>query len=332
MGDQNTEPIDVVAVGDIYLSRTYPKTAFDQVKEAFDTADLVLGNLESTLTTNENQKFLYPWASLTSTPEMAAGLDCFDALSLANNHGMDCGTEGLLETIEVVTAEGVEVVGAGENLESATRAATFSIGGTDISILAFEATQWSWPKMRATSDRAGMNVVPVSPFYPDPKVSEYGLEQYHDHIESVASETDILLVMLHSGIAGDHTIATHQRALAERAVEAGADAVLGAHPHILQPVRVYDGVPIVYSLSNFVFDSPSFDFPRETVMVRLEIEGASITGVELYPVYINESGQPTLPSPESESFDSVAELLTSLSERVGTTLQRNSDHLRVPVR
>lgn len=331
MLDQSAGSTAIAVVGDVYLSRSYPQTAFDRVREAFDAADCVLGNLESTLTTHERDKFIYPWASLDSSPAMAPGLEFFDVLSLANNHGMDCGRGGLLETIDVVSEHGVEVIGAGADEAAAARPAVFSDRGSTIGVLAYEATHWSWGKMQAGPDKAGMNVVPVSPFYADPKVSEFGMERYRDTIERVADDVDVLLVMLHSGIAADRTIAVHQRALAEGAVDAGADAVLGSHPHILQPVDVYRGAPIVYSFSNFVFDSPTLDFPRETVLAHLEVTDGALDGMDLYPVYINDSGQPEFPSPGSDAYERTADDLVSLSEREGTTLEREESHLRVPI-
>lgn len=331
MLDQSAESTGIAVVGDVYLSRTYPQTAFDRVRDALAGADFVLGTLESTMTNREREKFLYPWASLDSSPEMAAGLGAFDALSLANNHGMDCGREGLLETIDVVSEQGVEIIGAGADDTAAARPAVHTDAGSTIGVLAFEATQWSWGKMQAGPDSAGMNVVPVSPFYADPKVSEFGMERYRETIDRVAADVDVLLVMLHSGIAADQTIAVHQRALAEGAIDAGADAVLGSHPHTLQPVSVYRGAPIVYSLSNFVFDSPSLDFPRETVLAHLEVTEGSLDGMDLYPVYINDSGQPEFPSPGSDVYERTADELVSLSAREETALEREESHLRVPI-
>ena len=331
MGSHDSSTVEVVAVGDIYLSRTFPATAFDRVRDTFEHADFVVGNLESTLSRSGEGKFLFPWASLRSTPEMAAGLGDFDVLSLANNHGMDYGPEALVETVDVVTEQGVDVVGAGWNAEAARRPATLETDGVSVGVLAFEATQWSWPRMDARTDAPGMNVLTVSPFYPEPRVSEFSMRRVDALVGAAAETFDAVLVLLHAGVAGDHAIAVHQRAIARRAVDAGADAVLGAHPHILQSVEVYEGAPIIYSFSNFVFDSDGLDFPRETMLARLEADTDGLQSVRLRPVIINDSGQPTLTDPAGDAHAEIVDLLMRLSEREGATLEEAGAELVVPL-
>lgn len=331
MCPQETARAEIVAVGDVYLSRSFPKTALDGVDDVFERADAVIGNLESTLSSAGDKKFLYPWASLSSTPEMARGLEDFDAVSLANNHGMDYGPDALVETIDALSEYGVDVVGAGRTDADAERPVSIDAGDASVGVLAYEATQWSWNKMRAGTDSAGMNVLAVSPFYPDPGVSAFALDRLDAQIEAASEDYDVVFVMLHAGVAGDHAIAVPQRAIARRAAEAGADVILGSHPHILQGVEIHQGTPIIYSLSNFVFDSPSLDFPRETALARLELDGVDLDEVMLRPVYINDSGQPTPTDPETERHERIVSLLETLSEHEGVSLKRTETGVRVPI-
>lgn len=332
-----TGTVDVVAVGDVFVDRRYPETAVENVADVFEEADVRVGNLEGPVSdAGEQVEFAAPW--LRADPDAMAAIEAagFDAMTLANNHSMDYGTEALLDTVDRLEAAGVAVTGAGATKSAAEQPAVVERDGLDLGLLGFDATPESAALYnQAREDSAGVNMLDVSPIYPDPHVDRPDREKLTTCVERAAADVDVLVVLFHFGIGRSRTVS--QGYLARRAVDAGADCVLGTNAHLVQGVDVYGSAPIAYGLGHFFWE-PLTDrypdvkpLPRETVLVELAVDADGVATADLRPGYLDDSYRPTLAAPGTEAFEDVAEHLQTLSEEEGTTLQRRDDRLRVPL-
>lgn len=333
---QRSESADVIAVGDVYINRKYPETAVAGVKDAFDAADLRIGNLESAVTDEGEKGDLIPDTLITG-PEAVDGLTYagFDMMGVANNHVMDLGEPALVDTLDRLEEHGIKYAGAGRDRDEAEQPAITESNGITFGLVTFEATQRTLHLLaKAQAERGGINMVRVSTLYPEPHIELTDLENMRRIISSVASEVDVLFTMFHFGIGRTRTIP--QKALAREAIDHGADAVLGAHAHFVQGVEIYDSAPILYGLGHFFWDSfykektllDEHSFTRDTVLSRLETTSDGVSEVELQPVRITESSdQPTIVPPGSDAFERIADQIVTLSERAGTDVDRADDRL-----
>jgi len=204
-----------------------------------------------------------------------------DVLSQANNHSYDDGPAGLVDSLSNIRAAGFAPVGAGSDQADALRAASVQVNGWTIAVLGIDEV------LDPVDEVAG----------PDKPGTAAG----HDFVlalravRNAASVSDLVVVMIHWGVeldAGPRRYQVHQ---AHRMIDAGADVILGSHPHRIQPMETYRGRPIFYSLGNFVW-------PRLTPMtsasavaeVTVTPDGA-VTG-RLLPVEIVSDGHPVLVS------------------------------------
>ena len=173
-----------------------------------------------------------------------------DVVSLGNNHAMDAGTSGLRQMLKLLDAQGIQHVGAGENWAKAveptvivapdgTRVAFLSY----LSFLSYEALRKCTP---AKLDAPGIAVMTMLG-----KSSPKELKTLQAVLKAARSRADLVVVALHWGVERQPLPAPYQVALGRLFVDAGADVVLGAHPHVLQPGELYKGKPIIYSLGNF---------------------------------------------------------------------------------
>lgn len=340
MAGDSSESIEVLAVGDVFFNRTYPRTAVEPVKERFDRADVRIGNLESPVSDTGEVGSFAGSDSLRADPNAMDGVTYagFDLLGLANNHTMDYGPAAMVDTIERLEENGIAYAGGGRNREEAEAPGIVEAGGISVGMVAFEATTLSlWITDRVQDDRAGMNIVDVNPQYPDPNVDLPDVEVLRRVVRDAADEVDVLFAMLHFGASG-YTRTPAQYFLAREAIDAGADGVIGGQPHVVQGVDVYEGAPILYSLGHFFWDSFADEyphvgknsFPRDTVLASLETSSTGVTEFRLYPVVITEAEeQPRFVEPGSTAFDRIADRVIELSEKEGTTPEREDDRLVV---
>ena len=201
-----------------------------------------------------------------------------DIVTLANNHMLDFGRGPLTETLELLDREGISHVGAGENLEEAKRLQTFREGDKTIGILGATRVipEYSWT---ASSHSSGL-------------FSTYDPTLLLEEIKKAKESCDFVVVYVHWGIEKSTEPEEYQRTLAHQYIDAGADAVIGAHPHVLQGVEYYSGKPVFYSLGNFIFSNSSY----QTMLVRLLLQEEGIA-IEAVPC-VSEANQMRLLEPE----------------------------------
>ena len=163
-----------------------------------------------------------------------------DIVSLANNHVLDYGQDVLSQTFDILDEAGIAYAGAGETLERAMEWESFDLDGTKVGILCasrvYPSADWD-----VRNSQPGV-------------FSTYDETLLVEQIEAAKEENDLVIVYVHWGVEKEETPEDYQRALAQAYIDAGADLVIGCHPHVLQGIEYYEGVPIVYSLGNFLFN------------------------------------------------------------------------------
>lgn len=259
-----SDRITLLFAGDIYLS--------DHVLNAYDQAGGIAGVLDEGLREEiaaadlfiANQEFPFsdrgsPAADKQFTfrllPARLPVLEQIgvDVVTLANNHTLDYGADALLDTCSLLDEAGIVRIGAGANIGEAAKAEVLEVKGKRIGFLAASRVypDGSWA---ASDTRPGM-------------MSTYDPAMLLEAIRALRPDCDYLVVYVHWGIERNTSPEAYQVTMGRQYIDAGADLVVGSHPHVLQGIEYYNGKPILYSLGNFVFGS---SIP-ETMLVRLEL-------------------------------------------------------------
>jgi poly-gamma-glutamate synthesis protein (capsule biosynthesis protein) len=310
--DWGAPPVEIAAVGDIMLGRSLAAAVAHTGDQGFPTrlvaamltgADLAIGNLECVLSERGTpaQK-RYTFRAAPSAVE-ALTLAGFDVLSLANNHAMDFGGEALLDTIATLSAAGIAHVGAGADSNAAHAPAFVTRGGLRFALLGYvDVPNDSSSSFRTIDTVAGPGSPGVA--WADPA-------RIAADVASARAEAVAVIVLLHSGYEYQETPNAIQRAAARAAIDAGAAAVIGAHPHVLQGVEHYRGGLIAYSLGNFVFDMTV----TQSALLRLWIAADGVRAHAWEPVIIATGGQPrpAPPATAAEIYNTLNRLMRALN-------------------
>jgi poly-gamma-glutamate synthesis protein (capsule biosynthesis protein) len=274
--------IDLTVAGDLMLVRGVPDAAaaLAPLAERLRGADLTVGNLESTLSRNGEPTQDPVTDSFGATPALVPVLRAagFDAVSLANNHVGDFGGTALLETVRTLRSSKLQAFGAGRDLAAAGRAALLTRNGVSFAFLGFNAIGET---PMAAPDRPGALSVRMPPRTGPLVRSDL------DHLAGLVAEyddlADVVVVLPHWGEQYVHEPWQVQRDVARRLVRSGADLVVGGHPHWVQGVEAVDGVPVVHSLGNFVFDMDFMEQTLEGVLLEATFWGSELKAVRFVP-------------------------------------------------
>jgi poly-gamma-glutamate synthesis protein (capsule biosynthesis protein) len=241
------KPVTLMFVGDIMMDRSVKSSVlknFDGDYHALfantgylKDADIAFGNLEGSVATgghNAGSRFSFHMDPKSLGALKDAG---FDIVSFANNHVGDWSTVAFNESLAHLRENGILYAGAGENYTDATTPRIITIRGMKIGFLAATDVGPNW--LAATATKPGILLAS------DPHLA--------DIVAAAKQQVDILVIAFHWG--NEYSPANaHQKKLAHAVVDAGADIVYGAHPHVMERVEDYNGKPIFYSLGNFIFD------------------------------------------------------------------------------
>lgn len=330
------------AVGDMFLpgsvrwvdekkffsDEAFGKTILDKVAPYFKKSDINFGNLESPIS-DKGQPQAGRYASFRSYTSMAdvlknAGIDF---VSLANNHSLDYGWEAAVDTMERLKKNGIGYAGAGKNIVEARKPAIIRKGNLKIGMLSYTANVNTPYGFKASQNREGLAPIRISPFFLPDHCNQEDIDDLHQDINNCKKEVDFLVVSCHWGISegGTHTVSLHQEVIAHHAIDAGADLVIGHHPHALQAVEIYKQKPICYSLGNFIF-SMEEGFPRETMLFQCLLSRHKVHEVKFIPVYISDKGQPEVVSPDKGQGAKIVSLMEKLCAKyaVDLSVQRES--------
>ena len=251
-------------------------------------SDLTVGNLESTLSTaGQPQQGDDSFAADPRVLPAMARLG-FDALSLANNHTGDYGTAALLE-------HGARRSVARGSRRSAPAATCVRRAGRWCSSARRHPIRL--PRLqRHRRDPAGLAGSPGALSVRMPPrtgpLNRGDLARVLSEVRRLAGRVDVVTVMPHWGTQYTHAVGPMQRRVARRLVDAGADLVVGGHPHWVQGVEHYRGAAIAYSLGNFVFDMDFMEETMEGVALTATFRGDRLRGVELTPYRLDERFAP----------------------------------------
>jgi poly-gamma-glutamate synthesis protein (capsule biosynthesis protein) len=307
--------IEVVVVGDIMPGRLVGRRLlslddytrpFVQVSATLSAADLTIANLEGALSDQitppaEPQTMLF-----VGSGRFVEGLRCagVDGISLANNHSRNFGGTGISHTLALLNEAGISAFGAGMDLAQARQPALFEVQGVRFAFLGYDAVSYYYA---ADEGRAGTAPADTTLIAAD--------------IAAAHEQADVVLTYFHWGVEYTHHPSAQQEDLAHQAVEAGADIVLGNHPHWVQGLERYQGVPIIYSIGNFVFDQRLSLETRQGVIAHLVFRGPRLVQLRLQAIQIEEYYKPVLlpPAAAQEVYRQMQEVSPEWTREKGAT-------------
>jgi len=286
---QSSEEVSLVAVGDISYSRgverivrkqnniNYP---FLKIRDYLKNADLTFGNLETPITQGpEIPDFEMIFRSNPGT-EQALKQAGFSILSLANNHTPNFGEKGLKDTFNFLKNVGVKHVGAGQNELEAYQPAYIEKKGIKFAFLAYNDTDVVSAYYEASVNRAGTAFMRV--------------DKMTEAVKGAKQKADFVIVSMHAGIEYVGKPNNSQINFAHAVIDAGADLVIGHHPHVVQTMEKYKGKYIFYSLGNFVFDQPQLRETKEGLAIKVYFAKKEINKISLLPVVMENLAQPRM--------------------------------------
>ncbi|MCL2655187.1 MAG: CapA family protein [Coriobacteriia bacterium] len=299
--------VSIAAVGDIcfmdsnHRSLGSAEELLASMKPQLSAADLTLGNLEIALTSGgAAQDKTYTFRAPLSSAEGLAGAG-IDVVSIANNHALDYGREQLPAELDALRSAGLTVAGGGLNKKQATSPQTVNRVGARIGVLAF--SEITPENFAATDTQPGVAYTRNSAEITAAVAAAKASKSY-----------DYIIVMMHWGVEGDYQNSKRQSTEAHAFIDAGADAVIGSHPHRIQGVEYYKSGLIAYSLGNFVFGTSGLA-NCQTMLLNFKLTDAGVQTVTVAPVYILR-GKPVLA--DGSDWDKIANIIKTTSAYNGT--------------
>ena len=326
----------VAMVGDIFLQESLPDSSeLADVIDVLKSADFAFGNLETPVSTGGEP--IEKWINMRMHPDLLDDVMRmgFQVLTLANNHMMDFGELGFVDTLTHFYQRNLTYVGAGLDNDLAWEAKILRKGDLDVAFLGAASTLG--PLSAAGPNRPGVAPIHVSESYAiDPPASmeqpgsapyvftrawQEDIDRAVAAIDRVLYDVDLIVVAMHWGVPPfwrsrfQDGLADYQVEVGHALIDAGADAIVGHHPHSLQEVEVYKGKPIFYSLGNFVFHHNkgpvketiiSRNAPyaatvdrrnrnwSESLIVIAELDDEGEVAYRLVPVLLDSLGNPAL--------------------------------------
>ncbi len=305
-----TQPntLTLLFAGDTNLQqRDDPASAFQHVLPTLRGADVLLGQLEgpfsppSTDPARPDIPHKQGWRH--ADPSQVQGLVAagFDAVSCASN--VTFGHDAVRSSMQTLSEAGIAFCGMGRNRDEAHRPAivehTNERGGVHIGMLSY--TSVFWPVGHAATDDApGVATIRATTSYqPHRRTLEMPgvpplvittpdgeeLRVMQNDVAELRERVDFVVASCHWGVSSSEQPTDYQRIIAHAAIEAGADLVVGHHPHVLQEIELYNGRPIFYSVGNFAFDWAKMRGRHlDGLLVRCTLDGGRLAGVSFLPV------------------------------------------------
>jgi poly-gamma-glutamate synthesis protein (capsule biosynthesis protein) len=271
---------------DPYPMATFKRTGnAGAVSHLLSGADLSLLNLEGPAPKKATPQM--DGTSMSFDQRLLAGLQHagVDWVSLANNHIRNGGAQGISETIDALDGLGIAHSGAGMNDTQARTPAVLTAGGQKVAILSYDNISVSG----ATATRAGDALLQANTFTADIAAAR-------------AAGADLVIVYPHWGQEYSENVTATQKKFAHQIIDAGADMIIGSHPHVNGGMEVYNGKPIWYSIGNFVFDQWWWDKTQKAIMLELTFSGDRLVQAWMRPLLIIDYCQPNLVDPASSSI------------------------------
>jgi poly-gamma-glutamate capsule biosynthesis protein CapA/YwtB (metallophosphatase superfamily) len=290
------EVTTLAAVGDIMLGRRVgdrhrsdPGAPLKPLAKRLAAAEITVGNFESTLSAAGSPT--QGGDSFSASPRVTPGLRAagFDLVSLANNHVGDYGDRALRQTLARFDSARIETVGAGRNLSGARRPVILERDGVRVGFLAVDSIGET---PAATRSRAGTNRLNMPPRTGPLNRSQ--LQRITSDIRALSERVDVAVVLTHWGTQYTHRVESSQRLAARAFADAGADLVIGGHPHWVQGLEMAGSGVVVHSLGNFIFDMDFQTKTREGIFLEIVLWDGTVKAVEPVPYVIDGAFTPRL--------------------------------------
>jgi poly-gamma-glutamate synthesis protein (capsule biosynthesis protein) len=283
VGAAETDTVSVVVVGDIMLDGL-PEQAMKKGRDPFasfapllKSADIRIGNLECVISNKGSPEPDKPNVFRVDPRAMRYLKRHFDAVGLANNHSGDYGPVAFADMLTRLRQAGLGVYGGGDDLTQAHQPYIIERKGLRVAVLGYNEFQ---PRsFEADHDKPGI-----------------AWSEDEQVLRDIAwakgpGKADVLLAVMHWGWE-DPTANHRQRALARLMIDAGVDAVIGGHPHLIQDAEVYKGKPVFYSLGNFVFEGFDNSINNTGWVLQLALSKLGVQSWQVHEAHIDARGLP----------------------------------------
>ena len=284
-----SQEASIIFVGDIILSRSVAKKIkakkdinypFLKMKDYLNGVDLVFGNLENPITDGPEVKTGSMVFHADPGIEQALKNANISIVSLANNHTPNYGKKGLLDTFDYLKKADIKYAGAGKNDIEADKPTIFEIQGIKFAFLAYNDSDVIPASYGAGANRAGTNLMSIK------KLTEA--------VKKAKSQADLVIISMHSGKEYTENINDSQKKFARAAIDAGAELVIGHHPHVVQRVEKYKDKYIFYSLGNFIFDQMWSEDTKKGIAAKIFFNKTGVGKIEITPIKIEDYSQPKI--------------------------------------
>jgi poly-gamma-glutamate synthesis protein (capsule biosynthesis protein) len=363
--DKGDDMITLVAVGDVIIARKDWKLSLAKVESLLRKADISFFNCETPYA-EAGSPGLAPHGAGPHDPRVMPALTSagFNVCTLANNHTLDWGVDAVVECRKRLESMDIAVCGAGRDISEARKPAVVERKGLKVAFLGYCSVG---PNLcLAEENKPGCAMVRVHTLYepydyqpgtPSPKIFTWAhkedLEAMVEDIKKAKGQADIVIMTDHWGIHNvPATIPDYGFEVGHAAIDAGADLVLGTHPHILKGIEVYKGKVIVHSLANFAMEvriareegiqrmlrlesfyqmsdkiyGPFTPDQRKTLILKCIISDAKIQRVSYIPVMLDATWATPEPLPRSDSrAQSIFQYMVDISHDAGLSTKYSWD-------
>jgi len=297
---------DLIAGGDVMLGwfmddlLNSGKSPFSNLEEILENHDISFCNLEAPFTTQGRK--LEKKFNFRINPERVRYLKDagFDIVSLANNHSMDYGKEGLIDTIDTLNNSEILYSGAGINIGDARKIKIIERKGIKFAFLGY-STAYSGEFCAGPKN---------------PGIAYANNEWIKEDINKARNLADIVIVSYHGGTEKSYSPTERQKELARLAINSGANIVLGHHPHVLQGIEEYKKGLIAYSLGNFAFGAYRGSEIREGVLLQIKVNKFGIQDYSLIPIDISPKARYQPKLLEGKEKQAVLDRINKYSEYI----------------
>ena len=294
-------PWTLLAGGDVLLDLTEPEGVdpFTKVEPSLSSADVAIVNLEMAITERGepyDKEFVFRAPGSAALTLAGAGVD---VVSLANNHILDFGSVGLEDTISVLDEVGILRPGAGANNAEAY-APRVLVLDNEIRVAFVSASAIIPGGFSAGAERPGI------------ADAKWAIPRVLAAVRAAASGNDVVVVSIHWGVERATCPSQDQRGLAQQLIEAGANLILGHHPHVLQPIETFDRTVIAYSLGNFAWH-PRYGITGDTGVLEIFFDGPIVEGYQFHPHILDYLGG-AMPVDSGDRYDRIIDIVEGRCE------------------
>jgi capsule synthesis protein PGA_cap len=375
MTAQTASTLTLLAGGDVGPTYEPAEQFADLIKPVLRQADVRFAQCERTYSSRGvRPQFVYGPSGAHSRlhPRQAAIFDAahIDVVSVASNHAMDWGPDALLDTVELFRKKGIQPIGAGRDRREATAPAIVSVNGVTIAIMAYCSVirdgqaardgEAGIAPMRADTFSAHEDFQPGTPPVMNTQARRADIEAMMADIAAVKDRVDAVVISMHWGLRlVPKTICDYQVEMAHAAIDAGADLIIGHHPHAIKAVETYRDRVCFYSIGNFLTNGTArpgtsysqwgglfwFDVDEEcappqgmyylprhcrmSMLAKAEFQPGGVKRVSFVPVYITGDARPYAVTRNDPMFQTILDYTENVSSEFPHSLRADGDEIEV---